>query len=61
MPEPGWLVRAYDRITEQFVAWAADEDAIGAAVVIGSRAREDHPADEWADLDILVLSSETSR
>jgi len=53
--------RGYDRISERFVAWAAGEDAIRAAVMIGSRARENHPADEWADLEILVLSSETSR
>jgi len=45
-----------DRISERFVAWAVGEDAIRAAVLFGSRVREDHPADEWADLDILVRS-----
>lgn len=48
---------AYERIIERFVAWAAGEDAIRAAVVIGSRARKDHPADEWADLDIVIWST----
>lgn len=61
MAGPGWSARSYDRITERFVEWARAEDAIRAAVVIGSRAREDHPADEWADLDILVITSDTSR
>jgi aminoglycoside 6-adenylyltransferase len=46
MTGPGWSAQDYDRITERFVEWARAEDAIRAAVVIGSRAREDHPADE---------------
>jgi aminoglycoside 6-adenylyltransferase len=60
MTGPGWSARDYDRITERFVEWARAEDAIRAALVIGSRAREDHPADEWADLDILALTSEAA-
>jgi aminoglycoside 6-adenylyltransferase len=60
MAGPGWSARNYERITERFVEWARAEDAIRAAFVIGSRAREDHPADEWADLDILVFTSEAS-
>jgi aminoglycoside 6-adenylyltransferase len=57
---PGWTARDYERIAERFVEWASSEDAIRAAFVIGSRAREDHAADEWADLDILVATSEAS-
>jgi aminoglycoside 6-adenylyltransferase len=60
MAGPGWSAGDYDRITERFVEWALAEDAVRAAVVIGSRAREDHPADEWADLDILALTSGAS-
>jgi predicted nucleotidyltransferase len=30
--------------------------SIRAAVVIGSRARVDHPADEWSDLDVLIFA-----
>jgi len=60
MAGPGWSARDYDRITERFVEWARTEDAVRAAFVIGSRAREDHAADEWADLDILALTSEAS-
>lgn len=52
------MARAYEALIERFVAWAAGEDAIRAAVVIGSRARTDHPADEWADLDILIWSTD---
>jgi len=61
MAEPGWAAREYDRIAERFAAWAAAEDDIRAALVIGSRARLNHPADEWADLDVLVLTDGPSR
>ncbi len=61
MMEPGWAAREYDRIAERFAAWAAGEELIRAALVIGSRARLDHRADEWADLDILVLTDGPSR
>jgi aminoglycoside 6-adenylyltransferase len=57
MAGPGWSARNYDRIEERFAAWAVSEDRIRAAFVIGSRAREDHAADEWADLDILILTA----
>jgi len=30
-------------------------------VIIGSRARIDHPADEWADLDIILVVTEPER
>jgi len=52
------VASAYEQLVERFVAWAAGEEAIRAAAVIGSRARTDHPADEWADLDILVWSTD---
>ncbi len=60
MAGPGWAAQDYEAIAERFIAWASTEDAIRAAVVIGSRARTDHPADEWADLDIVVLTSTDS-
>jgi aminoglycoside 6-adenylyltransferase len=52
---------AYEQIIERFVAWAQEQDDIRAAVVIGSRARKDHPADEWADLDILIATTDPQR
>jgi aminoglycoside 6-adenylyltransferase len=61
MAEPGWAAREYDRIAERFTEWGAGEESVRAALVIGSRARGDHPADEWADLDILVLTDGSSR
>jgi aminoglycoside 6-adenylyltransferase len=47
---------SYEKLIEKFVAWAQCEENIRAAVVIGSRARADHPADEWSDLDLVVLA-----
>jgi aminoglycoside 6-adenylyltransferase len=44
-------------VIEELVArWALDEDNVRAAVVVGSRARVDTPADEWSDHDIVVFA-----
>jgi aminoglycoside 6-adenylyltransferase len=48
-------------IEERFVAWATSCPDIRAACVIGSRARVDHPADAWSDLDIVVITSAPER
>ena len=47
----------YEKFIERFFKWAKTRQDIRAAIVIGSRARLDHPADEWADLDIIVIST----
>ncbi len=52
---------AYERIIRRFLRWAEGRDDIRAAVVVGSRARTDHPADEWADLDLVVFVEEPAR
>jgi len=48
-------------IEERFIAWATADGAIRAAFVIGSRARIDHPADAWSDLDLVVITDEPER
>ncbi|UCE14322.1 MAG: aminoglycoside 6-adenylyltransferase [Candidatus Heimdallarchaeota archaeon] len=50
----------FEQIIKNFVKWAKNVDDIRAAIIIGSRARKDHPADEWADLDILVITTNPS-
>lgn len=52
---------SYERLVRRLVKWAETCPDIRAAVIVGSRARVDHPADEWADLDVLlvVLSPES--
>lgn len=47
----------FERIIKNFVDWANDVDDIRAAIIVGSRARNDHPADDWADLDILIITT----
>lgn len=43
-------------LEQRFTVWAMDQPNIRAAVVVGSRARDDHPADDWADLDVMVYA-----
>ncbi|MDL2289489.1 aminoglycoside 6-adenylyltransferase [Clostridia bacterium OttesenSCG-928-F22] len=51
----------YERLTEEFIAWAQQAADIEVAYIIGSRAREDHFADEWSDMDIFMVASEPRR
>jgi aminoglycoside 6-adenylyltransferase len=46
----------FDELIERFTHWAAQEEDVRAALILGSRARTDHPADEWSDLDVLVFA-----
>ncbi len=52
------VAMAYEDLIARFVRWAQTEDNIRAALVIGSRARTDHPADEWSDLDVIILAND---
>lgn len=47
--------QAYDELTERFVEWARTRPDVRAAIVVGSRARNDRSADEWSDLDIVMF------
>jgi aminoglycoside 6-adenylyltransferase len=47
-----------EQLIGNFTAWAKNEENVRAAIVIGSRARTDHPADEWSDLDLLVIAED---
>lgn len=52
---------AYEEIIQRFCNWAMEYPEIHGAMVIGSRARTDHPADEWADLDLILLAEDAGR
>jgi aminoglycoside 6-adenylyltransferase len=52
---------SFEEIERRFTAWAETRPDIRAACVLGSRARKDRPADEWSDLDILVLADDPDR
>lgn len=46
----------YEDLIVRITGWAQAEKDVRGALIIGSRARTDHPADEWADLDVLVFA-----
>ena len=47
----------YENLEKNFVSWAQAKEDIRAAFMVGSRARSDHPADEWSDMDIILYTS----
>ena len=44
-----------DLIEAAVADWASERDDVRAAIVVGSRARTDTPADRWSDLDIILI------
>jgi len=53
--------RRYGSIVEKFREWAESESDVRAALIVGSQARADLPADEWSDLDIVILHNDPAR
>jgi aminoglycoside 6-adenylyltransferase len=47
----------YRQLEQRFTDWALTQAAIRAVIIVGSRARLDHPADEWSDLDLVVFAT----
>lgn len=46
----------YDLLIARLTAWAESNPDVRAAFILGSRARSDHPADAWSDLDVMVFA-----
>src|SRR4030042_1788327 len=42
----------------QILAWVTAQEGIRAAALVGSAARQDHPADEWSDLDLVLVADD---
>jgi aminoglycoside 6-adenylyltransferase len=40
---------------ERFGRWAERRPDLAGALLVGSQARDDHPADEWSDLDLVLI------
>lgn len=55
------IAQAYDQWIERFIAWAQARPDVYAAVVVGSRARMDRPADPWSDLDLILIVDQPRR
>ena len=49
------ITQGYNALIERLADWAPRQDSVRAVILIGSRTRSDHPADEWSDLDVLLL------
>lgn len=49
--------QTYEELLASILEWAQGEDAIRAVIQVGSRVRQDHPADEWADLDLMFYAT----
>jgi aminoglycoside 6-adenylyltransferase len=47
--------------TERFVRWAEAQPDIRTVIVVGSRARADRPADQWSDLDLILVTRDPKR
>lgn len=51
----------YDELIESIRRWAVNASDVQAVVIIGSRARAARPADEFSDLDLLVVATDIDR
>jgi aminoglycoside 6-adenylyltransferase len=51
----------YGDIVERFRRWAENDQDVRAALIVGSQARTDAPADEWSDLDVVILHTDPAR
>lgn len=54
------MADVYDLIEQRIAGWAGRREDIRAVIVVGSRARADHPADRWSDLDLIVFVDDAS-
>ncbi|MFN8486186.1 MAG: aminoglycoside 6-adenylyltransferase [Caldilineaceae bacterium] len=46
----------YEQLMNDFTTWAEREPNLHTALVIGSQVRPDHPADQWSDLDLIIIA-----
>ena len=47
----------YKDLEEEFIIWANQNIDIRGAIVVGTRAQKEPPVDEWADLDIVIYTT----
>jgi aminoglycoside 6-adenylyltransferase len=52
------IEKSYEKLIELFRKWAETRSDIRAAFVVGSKARVKHSADEWSDVDIVVITTD---
>jgi aminoglycoside 6-adenylyltransferase len=52
--------RSYTQLEAAVLDWAAQNKGLQLALVVGSRARSQPPADEWSDLDLILFFDDPS-
>lgn len=50
----------YKQLEDSIRAWGQGNPSVRAAVLVGSRARQDHPADAYSDLDVILFTSDVA-
>ncbi len=53
-------VQTYQQLEAAVVAWLPSQSNVRAALLVGSRARIDPPADQWSDLDFIFFVTEAA-
>ena len=51
----------YDQLLDRFVDWAQIQEDIVGAIIVGSQARTTPPADQWSDLDLVIITTDVGR
>ena len=51
-------MKGYKQLLKKFITWAESQEDIRAAILVGSRARTDHPSDDWSDLDLMIYANQ---
>lgn len=49
---------SWDDLIDRLLRWARETSAVRGLVLMGSRARDDRPADEWSDLDLILVTDD---
>ena len=49
------MTEKYHNIINNFIVWGSSADHLYAALAVGSQIRKIHPADEYSDLDIIMV------
>ena len=52
------MTDGYRVIVDKIIRWGKSSDKLEAALMIGSQARDDHGADEYSDMDVLLVVSD---
>ena len=53
------IEKSYEELLERFCKWAETRSDIRAAWILGSKARVNHPADKWSDIDIVFITTDS--